>query len=61
VFLEWVILDDIKHCKAVLARLKRLFRITNNQAADNLLEDTTTIRWIHEMFEHFEPEVIHEV
>lgn len=60
-FLEWVILDDIKHRKAASTRLKRLFRIANNQAADNLPEDTTTAKWIHEMFEHFEPQVIHEV
>jgi hypothetical protein len=60
-FLEWVILDDIKHRKAASPRLKRLFTIANNQAAKNLLEDTTVAQWVHDMFNQFEPEVIEEI
>jgi hypothetical protein len=28
-FLEWVIMDGIKHCKAASKRLRRLFQIAN--------------------------------
>jgi hypothetical protein len=35
-FIEWVILDDIKHRKAASTRLRRAFRIANKQAADSL-------------------------
>jgi hypothetical protein len=36
-FLEWVILDDVKHKKAASNRLKRCFRIANMQAAESIL------------------------
>jgi hypothetical protein len=56
-----VILDNVKHRKAASIRLKHVFKIVNNQAADNLLENSTIAEWIHEMFEYFKPEVIDEI
>jgi len=60
-YLEWIILDNIKHRKAASVRLKRAFRIANQQAADYLPEHPTVASWIHDMFEHFEPDIIEEI
>jgi len=60
-FLEWVILDDVKHRKAASKRLKRCFCIANMQAADSMLVRSTITNWIHDMFEHFEPDIIVKV
>jgi hypothetical protein len=60
-FLEWVILDDVKHKKAASKRLKRCFRIANTQAADNIPVGNTVGNWVHDLFDHFEPEIIKEV
>jgi hypothetical protein len=60
-FLEWVILDNVKHRKAASKRLKRAFKIANLQAASSLPSHTTIGNWIHELFEHFEPIIIREI
>ena len=61
-FLEWVILDGIKHRKAASFRLRRAFKIANMQAVDALPASPSTVAsWIHEMFKHFEPQVIEEI
>jgi len=61
-FLEWVIMDGIKHCKASSKRLLRAFQIANMQAANAIPTSRTTVAtWIHDMFTHFEPEVIEEI
>jgi hypothetical protein len=61
-FLEWMILDNIKHRKAASVRLKRMFKIANLQAAEALPENHGTVaRWVHDMFNYFEPEIIKEI
>jgi hypothetical protein len=60
-FLEWVILDNVKHRKAASKRLKRAFKIANMQAASSLLVNSTIGVWVHKLFEHFEPIVICEI
>ena len=60
-FLEWVVLDNVKHRKAASKRLRRAFKIANIQAASSLPGRITVTRWIHELFEHFEPVVIQEI
>jgi hypothetical protein len=60
-FLEWVILDNVKHRKAASKRLRRAFKIANIQAASSLPGRATVSNWIHQLFEHFEPVVIHEI
>jgi hypothetical protein len=61
-FLEWVIVDGIKHTKASSIRLKRLLQIANQQAINAFPSSHTTIAcWVHDMFAYFEPEVIEEV
>ena len=60
-FLEWVILDSVKHRKAASKRLKRAFKIANIQAASSIPGATTVTEWIHELFAHFEPVVIREI
>jgi hypothetical protein len=42
-FLEWIILDGIKQRKAASKRLKRAFKIANNQAAKAIPTSNTTI------------------
>ena len=55
-------MDGIKHRKAASKRLRRLFQIANIQAADAIPSAHSTVsNWIHELFKHFEPEVIKEV
>jgi hypothetical protein len=54
-------MDDVKHRKAASKRLKRCFKIANMQAAESLPANKTVGNWIHEMFEHFEPDIIQEV
>ncbi len=60
-FLEWVILDNVKHRKAASKRLKRAFKIANIQAASSIPSSTTIAGWIHELFAHFEPVIIREI
>jgi len=61
-FLEWVILDDVKHRKAASRRLRRCFKIVNIQAVDAFPNSHRTVAtWIHELFNHFEPEIIEEI
>ena len=61
-FLEWVMLDDIKHRKACSNRLRRAFKIANLNASKALPASPSTIAsWIHEMHAHFEPEIIEEI
>ena len=59
--MEWVILDNVKHYKVVLKRLKRAFNIINIQALSSISSHMTLNTWIHELFEHFEPIVIREI
>jgi hypothetical protein len=59
--LEWVILDNVKHRKAASKRLKRAFKIANIQAASSIPHHSTVADWIHELFEHFEPDIINEI
>jgi hypothetical protein len=40
-YLEWVILDDVKHKKAASKRLKLCFCIANIQAVDNIPVNST--------------------
>ena len=54
-------MDNVKYRKAALKRLRRAFKITNIQATSSLPGRTTVTRWIHELFEYFEPVVIHEI
>jgi hypothetical protein len=60
-FLEWVILDNVKHRKAASKRLKRVFKIANIQAASSIPHHSSIANWIHELFEHFEPDIINEI
>jgi hypothetical protein len=60
-FLEWVILDNVKHRKAASKRLKRAFKIANMQAANSIPSSRTVGNWIHQLFEHFEPVIIREI
>jgi hypothetical protein len=61
-FLQWIILDGVKHRKAASPHLKRAFKIANSQAEKALPDSSLTIgHWIHEMFAFFEPEVIEEI
>jgi hypothetical protein len=60
-FLEWVILDNVKHRKAAYIRLRRAFKIANAQAAKKIPSYTTVGKWIYDMFTYFEPEVIKEI
>jgi hypothetical protein len=60
-FLEWIILDNVKHRKAASKRLKRAFKIANMHAASSIPSSLSIVTWIHELFEHFEPVVIHEI
>jgi hypothetical protein len=61
-FLEWVVLDGIKHRKAASIRLRRLFKIANKQAVEALPDFHGTVgSWIHDMFAHFEPQIIEEI
>jgi hypothetical protein len=59
--LEWIILDNIKHRKVVLKRLKRVFKITNNQATSSIPVRSIITEWIYELFAHFEPVIIYEI
>ena len=59
--MEWVILDNVKHRKAVSKRLKRAFKIANIQAASSIPGHAIISEWIHELFAHFEPVVIREI
>jgi hypothetical protein len=54
-------MDNIKHRKAVSKRLKRVFKIANIQAASLIPHYSTVTDWIHELFEHFEPDIINEI
>ncbi len=60
-FMEWVILDGVKHRKAASKRLKRAFKIANIQASSSIPSRITVATWIHELFEHFEPVVVREI
>jgi len=61
-FIEWIVLDNVKHRKACSARLKRAFKIANIQAVSALPKHHDTMAsWIDEMFEYFEPEVKEEI
>ena len=60
-FLEWVILDNVKHRKAASKRLKRAFKIANIQAASSIPHHSIVADWIHELFEYFEPDIINEI
>jgi hypothetical protein len=60
-FMEWVILDNVKHRKAASKRLKQAFKIANIQALSSIPTRPTVTTWIHELFEHFEPVVIREI
>lgn len=61
-FVEWVVLDNIKHRKATSRRLLRLFKIANADAAAAIPQSHTTIEnWIHNYFEHFEPTIKEEL
>ena len=51
----------MKHRKAVSKRLRRAFKIANIQAASSLPDRATVSNWIYQLFEHFEPVVIHEI
>ena len=42
-FLEWVILDDVKHRKASSDRLRRAFKIANREASNALPSSYNTI------------------
>jgi polysaccharide deacetylase 2 family uncharacterized protein YibQ len=59
--MEWVILDNVKHRKAVSKRLKRAFKIANIQASSSIPNHKTISTWIHELFKHFELIVIREI
>jgi hypothetical protein len=61
-FIEWVIMDNVKIRKAISKRLKRAFKIANQQAANALPASGNTVNtWIQDMFQYFEPEIIKEV
>jgi hypothetical protein len=61
-FLEWVLLDNIKIRKATSRRLRRAFKIANNEACKAIpLSDKTVNSWITDMFLYFEPELIAEI
>ena len=59
--MEWVILDNVKHRKAVSKRLKRVFKIANIQASSSIPNHKTVSTWIYELFKHFEPVIIREI
>lgn len=55
-------MDNVKIRKATSKRLKRAFKIANQQAANALPASGNTINtWIQDMFQYFEPEIINEV
>jgi hypothetical protein len=60
-FIEWVILDSVKHRKAASKRLKRCFRIANMQSVNAFPTSKTVGNWIYEMFAHCEPDIIKEI
>lgn len=61
-FVEWVVMDNVKHRKAASARLKRAFKIANMQCVAALPEYSGTIAsWIHEIFAYFEPDIQEEI
>jgi 5'(3')-deoxyribonucleotidase len=54
-FLEWILLDRIKHRKAVSKRLKRCFQIANIQAIEAFpMSCSIVASWIKEMFIYIE-------
>jgi hypothetical protein len=61
-FIEWIIMDNVKIRKALSKRLKRAFKIANQQAADSIPVSGNTINsWIKSMFNYFEPKIQEEV
>jgi hypothetical protein len=60
-FIEWVVLDSVKHRKAASKRLKRCFRIANMQSTAAFPSHRTVANWIHDMFNYMEPDIIKEI
>ncbi len=61
-FLEWIICDNVKHRKAASKLLKRAFKIANIEAEKAIPDSHSTVEnWIHELFAHFEPQIIKEI
>jgi hypothetical protein len=42
-FVEWVVIDNVKHRKAAFNRLRRVFKIANMQATNALPQHNNTI------------------
>jgi hypothetical protein len=60
--LKWVILDNIKHRKVTSGRLAEVIKIANLQAVRAMPSSSSTLAaWIHDMFSHFEPQIIAEI
>jgi hypothetical protein len=60
--LKWVILNNIKHRKVTSGRLAEVIKIANLQAVRAMPSSSSTLAvWIHNMFSHFEPQIITEI
>jgi hypothetical protein len=60
--LKWVILDNIKHRKVTSGQLAKVIKIANLQAVQAMPSSSSTLTvWIHNIFSHFEPQIIAEI